>query len=76
MAKSKFNEDALAAAVGGAALKTAGEEVEVSEPVDKQTIIYDIPKRWKAFIKDKRHSTFSGYARAAIQEKMERDGFV
>jgi len=71
---NKFNEAALDAAVNGAAMKVAVEAVEIE--VDKQSPVYDIPKQWKKLIKKHRHATFSAYARAAIEEKMQRDGLI
>jgi hypothetical protein len=70
----KFDEEALAEATGKAAMKTApaNEAVETQ----RQTIVYDIPKAWLKAVKEKRHSTISGYMRAALQEKLERDGAI
>jgi hypothetical protein len=72
---SKFDEAALAEATGKAAMKTASAK---DEPVEtqRQTIVYDIPKAWLKAVKEKRHSTISGYMRAALQEKLERDGAI
>lgn len=75
---AKFNEEAIDAAVNGAALKVAASEavVPVEEEIQKQTPIYGIPKSWAKLVKKHRHATFSTYARAAIEEKMKRDGLL
>ncbi|MDP3302110.1 MAG: hypothetical protein Q8S36_09120 [Sulfuricurvum sp.] len=38
------------------------------------TNVYGIPKYWIAFIKEERHASASAYIRAALREKLERDG--
>ena len=89
---SKFNEDAIDEVVAAAAMKqntpkaeeapvVAKEEeapvvVPEEEQIQKQTPIYGIPKSWAKLVKKHRHATFSTYARAAIEEKMIRDGLL
>lgn len=75
---AKFNEEAINAAVNGAALKVTTSEavVPLEEEIQKQTPIYGIPKSWAKLVKKHRHATFSTYARAAIEEKMIRDGLL
>ena len=73
---AKFNEDALDAAVNGAALKSAANVEEKVIEVQKQTIVYDIPKEWIHAVKNKAHATVGGYMKAALREKLERDGLL
>lgn len=73
---AKFNEDALEAAVNGAALKSAANVEEKVIEVQKQTIVYDIPKEWIHAVKNKAHATVGGYMKAALREKLERDGLI
>jgi 6,7-dimethyl-8-ribityllumazine synthase len=69
---AKFNKEALDDAIGGAAMQSSDVGVEKK----KNIMIYDVPESWNKIIKEKRYATFSGYAKAAIQEKMERDGLI
>jgi len=76
---AKFNEDAIAAAINGAALENntaAAPVVEKAIEVQKQTIVYDIPKEWIHAVKNKAHATVGGYMKAALREKLERDGLL
>jgi hypothetical protein len=70
----KFDEKALEEATGGAAMKSAPAKDEVE--VQRLTNVYNIPKSWLQIITEKRHSTYSGYIRSAIQEKLEREGLI
>jgi hypothetical protein len=69
---AKLNKEALDDAIGGAAMQSSDVGVEKK----KNIMIYDVPESWNKIIKEKRHATFSGYAKAAIQEKMEKDGLL
>lgn len=75
---AKFNEDALDAAVNGAALdnNTVSAQLHQTVEVQKQTIVYDIPKEWIHAVKNKAHATVGGYMKAALREKLERDGLL
>jgi hypothetical protein len=70
----KFDIEALEEATKGSAMKSKPEKKAVE--TQRQTIVYDIPKHWLKAIKEERHSTVSGYMRAALQEKLERDGVI
>jgi hypothetical protein len=70
----KFNEDALDAAVNKSAMKVSVDSEEVE--MQPQTIIRNIPKPWINAVKNKAHATLGGYMKAALREKLERDGLI
>lgn len=71
---SKFNEEAMDTAVNGASLKVS--VIEVKEELQAQTIVRNIPKLWINAVKNKAHATLGGYMKAALREKLERDGLM
>jgi len=78
---SKFNEEAMEVVVNAAAMKVAVQEVkeevvEAKEELQGQTIIRNIPKSWINAVKNKAHATLGGYMKAALREKLERDGLL
>lgn len=89
---SKFDEDlhdeeqgadVLDKVAAAAPLQTKNEAAvkqpakdESDEGVIRQNSVYDVPKKWHKAIKEKGYSTFSSYAKAAIKEKLERDGLI
>lgn len=78
---SRLNKDMIHKAADRAPLEEAKViDTEIITPVEeeiqKQTPIYGIPKSWAKLVKKHRHATFSTYARAAIEEKMKRDGLL
>jgi len=73
MAKKKFNIDALDEVTGSAALKATPGEQE--EEQFKTVIVKDVPASYYAAVK-KQRITFTAFVRAAIKEKLERDGMI
>lgn len=73
-----IDEDAAAQATGGAALQEgqAAKPVEAAQEIQKQTIVYDIPKEWLRLIKTGAAATNSGYIKQALREKLVRDGHL
>ena len=74
---AQIDETAAEQAVGGAALKEGDTKPtnEVQE-LQKQTIVYDIPKEWIRLIKSGAAATTSGYMKQALREKLVRDGHL
>lgn len=70
---AKFNEEAIEAAVNGAALKSAPDQIEEEQLQD--VLVYGVPKKWLAAIKSM-HAKNSGYMKQALREKLERDGVL
>lgn len=75
----KFNEEALAEALKESAMKAAAEPKKME--LQRQTIVYNIPKHWIAAIKTSAGNsytkvTYTDYVREAIREKLERDGLI
>jgi len=52
------------------------QKIEAKEGCQRQTIVYDIPKEWINAIKNKAHATVGGYMKAALFEKLKRDGYI
>lgn len=70
---AKIDEESAKAAASGATLK---EETTAPQELQKQTIVYDIPKEWIKLIKSGASATTSGYMKAALREKLVRDGHL
>ena len=72
-----IDEKAAEEAVGGAALKEGNAKAAAeTQEIQKQTIVYDIPKSWLKLIKSEASATNSGYIKAALREKLVRDGHL
>ena len=44
--------------------------------LQRQTIVYDIPKEWISLIKTGAAATVSGYMKQALREKPIKDGHI
>ena len=75
---ARIDETAAEQAVGGAALKEGDPKAanEAVQELQKQTIVYDIPKEWIRLIKSGAAATTSGYMKQALREKLVRDGHL
>ena len=70
MAKFNIDETAADKITNKAALK------DNTETVLKDFTLRKIPKAWADAIKTEAGQTFAAYARAAVLEKMKRDGLI
>lgn len=74
---AKINKDVAAAVMDGAALNTQSKlDTGTEEEVQRQTMVYDIPKTWIKAIREKERMTVSAFARQAIKEKLQREGHI
>ena len=74
---AQIDEEAAQKATGGAALKDGDTKpAEATQEIQKQTIVYDIPKEWLRLIKSGAAATNSGYIKQALREKLVRDGHL
>ena len=74
---AQIDEQSAEQAVGGAALKEGDAKPAIeTQEIQKQTIVYDIPKSWLKLIKSEASATNSGYIKAALREKLVRDGLL
>ena len=73
-----IDEQSAEQAVGGAALKEGDATKPADETIEiqRQTIVYDIPKSWLRLIKSGASATTSSYMKAALREKLVRDGHL
>lgn len=73
---AKINKDVAAAVMDGAALNTQSKAAGTDEEVQRQVMVYDVPKAWINAVKNGAHATMSGYMKAALYEKLQRDGHL
>ena len=74
---ARIDEDAAEQAIGKAALKDGDTKpADDTQELQKQTIVYDIPKEWLRLIKSGAAATNSGYIKQALREKLVRDGHL
>ena len=72
-----IDEESAEQATGGAALKDGDTKpTDDTQELQKQTIVYDIPKSWLKLIKSGAAATNSGYIKQALREKLVRDGHL
>lgn len=72
-----IDEDAAKQAIGKAALRDGDTKpADDTQELQKQTIVYDIPKEWLRLIKSGAAATNSGYIKQALREKLVRDGHL
>lgn len=51
-------------------------ETPAENGVQRQVMVYDVPKAWISAIKNGAHTTMSSYMKAALLEKLQRDGHL
>ena len=74
---ARIDEDAAKQAIGKAALRDGDTKpADDTQELQKQTIVYDIPKEWLRLIKSGAAATNSGYIKQALREKLVRDGHL
>ena len=75
-----IDEESAKAATRGATLKEEEakpeQAAEATQEIQRQTIVYDIPKSWLKLVKGEAHSTHSAYIKAALREKLVKDGHL
>lgn len=70
---SKILDDDLLDQVAAAApLKVKKEASEVQ----RQVVVYDVPKAWIKAVKEKAGGSMSNFIKVAVREKLERDGHL
>lgn len=51
-------------------------ESPAENEVQRQVMVYDVPKAWISAVKNGAHATMSSYMKAALLEKLQRDGHL
>lgn len=74
---ARIDEESAQAATSGATLQESDTKpVNDTQELQRQTIVYDIPKEWLRLIKSGAAATTSGYMKQALREKLVRDGHL
>lgn len=74
---ARIDEESAQAATSGATLQESDTKpVNDTQELQRQTIVYDIPKEWLRLIKSGAAATTSGYMKQALRENLVRDGHL
>lgn len=74
MSKKILDDDILDQVAADAPLAVKGKKEETE--VQRQVMVYDVPKAWITAVKTGAHATMSSYMKAALYEKLQRDGHL